>query len=148
MEWLRKAAENGDANSCEAIARLLYQDQPYAREVGHVESAAGVHTTAGGIDGHDIPPNVRTGVVFWLRKGRRDLPEYLDTFRRIALNGSQYCYNYEGCTVVGHLQEFKVCPQCKTARYCSDACQKQDWTAGGHKETCGTSESKFLGLHS
>jgi hypothetical protein len=29
-------------------------------------------------------------------------------------------------------------PQCKTARYCGDACQKQDWTTGGHKEKCGT----------
>ena len=40
--------------------------------------------------------------------------------------------------VEGHLKDFKVCPQCKTARYCGDACQKQDWTAGGHRETCGT----------
>jgi len=39
--------------------------------------------------------------------------------------------------VVGLLKEFKVCPQCKTARYCCDACQKQDWTTGGHKATCG-----------
>ena len=43
-----------------------------------------------------------------------------------------------GCEVVGHLKDFKVCPQCKTARYCGDACQKQDWTTGGHKKTCGT----------
>ena len=55
---------------------------------------------------------------------------------RIALNGSRYCYNHM-CTVVGHLKDFKVCPQCKTARYCSDACQKQDWITGGHKATCG-----------
>jgi hypothetical protein len=42
------------------------------------------------------------------------------------------------CEVVGHLKEFKVCPRCKTARYCGDACQKQDWNAGGHKDKCGT----------
>jgi hypothetical protein len=40
--------------------------------------------------------------------------------------------------VIGHLKEFKVCPQCKTARYCGDACQKLDWHSGGHKATCGT----------
>jgi hypothetical protein len=39
---------------------------------------------------------------------------------------------------LGHLKDFKVCPQCKGARYCGDACQKQDWTVGRHKETCGT----------
>jgi len=48
-----------------------------------------------------------------------------------------YCHN-ETCEIVGHRKDFKVCPQCKTARYCGDACQKQDWTAGGHKEKCGT----------
>jgi hypothetical protein len=32
---------------------------------------------------------------------------------------------------VGHLKDFKVCPQCKTARYCGAACQKEDWTAVG-----------------
>jgi hypothetical protein len=32
-----------------------------------------------------------------------------------ALKGAPYCVN-EGCTVVGHLKDFKVCPQCKTAR--------------------------------
>ena len=26
----------------------------------------------------------------------------------------------------------------KTARYCGDVCQKQDWTTGGHRVTCGT----------
>jgi len=28
------------------------------------------------------------------------------------------------------------------ARYCGDACQRQDWNEGGHKETCGTTASK------
>ena len=61
----------------------------------------------------------------------------LEVYRRMALKGAAYCRN-EGCQVVGPLKDFKVCPQCKTARYCGDACQKQDWTAGGHKATCGT----------
>ena len=61
----------------------------------------------------------------------------LDGLRRIALEGSRYCFN-AGCQVLGHLKDFKVCPQCKGARYCGDACQKQDWTVGRHKETCGT----------
>jgi hypothetical protein len=61
----------------------------------------------------------------------------VEMFRRKALEGEKHCHN-DGCEVVGHLKEFKVCPQCKTARYCSDACQKQDWNAGGHKELCGT----------
>jgi len=63
-----------------------------------------------------------------------------DRFRRQALEGANYCRN-DGCQVVGLLKEFKVCPQCKTARYCGDACQKPDWTAGGHKATCGTFEA-------
>jgi len=53
------------------------------------------------------------------------------------LKGAKYCCN-DGCEVVGHLKDFKVCPQCKTARYCGGACQKEDWTTGGHKTTCGT----------
>ena len=57
----------------------------------------------------------------------------------MALVGAKYCQN-DGCTVVGHLKDFKVCPQCKIARYCGAACQKQDWTTGGHKAACGTSE--------
>jgi hypothetical protein len=61
----------------------------------------------------------------------------LDNFRRASLEGAKFCQN-ETCEVVGLLKEFKVCPQCKTARYCGDACQKQDWIAGGHKEMCGT----------
>jgi hypothetical protein len=64
-----------------------------------------------------------------------------EALRIMALEGGMHCFN-DDCEVVGHLQDFKVCPQCKTARYCGDACQKQDWNAGGHKSTCGTSASK------
>jgi len=90
------------------------------------------------MEGHDVPPDVLTGVAHWLRGGGHvDLAGPLDDLRKIALEGFKYCYN-EGCEVVGHLKDFKVCPQCKTARYCGDACQKHDWTTGGHKATCGT----------
>ena len=93
---------------------------------------------AGVIDGHDVPPDVLISVVHWLRKGGHCLVEMLDQFCTEALQGGKYC-RVEGCEVVGHLKEFKVCPQCKTARYCGDACQKHDWRTGGHKAMCGTS---------
>jgi hypothetical protein len=66
-----------------------------------------------------------------------DARDWLDHFRKEALEGAKYCRN-DGCQVVGKLKDIKVCRQCKTARYCGDACQKQDWTTGGHKATCGT----------
>jgi len=141
MKWMRKAAENGRADAMMRLATHMYTDQPYAREVGHVEEAAGVATSAGVIEGHDIPPDVMIGVLHWLRKGcatgQHDPLEVLNGLRFGASEGNRYCHN-DGCEVVGHKREFKVCPQCKTARYCGDACQKQDWTTGGHKDTCGT----------
>jgi hypothetical protein len=140
MRWLRKAAENGLAGACLELAGCMYGDQPYAREVGHVVEVA---TSAGVIEGHDVPPDVLTSVLHWLQKGcatgQHSPLGMLIAFRRGQLEGAKYCRT-EGCEVVGHLKDFKVCPQCKTARYCSAACQKQDWTTGGHKETCGTSE--------
>ena len=117
-------------------------DNPYAREVGHVVEAAGAATSAGVMEGHDVPPDVLTGVVHWLQKVGHSTIDRLNYFRRMASEGAAYCRN-EGCEVVGQLKDFKVCPQCKTARYCGDACQKQDWTAGGHKEACGTSAARF-----
>ena len=140
-QWLRKAAENGDAKACSQLAGIMYGDHPYAREVGHVSEAGGVVMTAGVMKGHDVPRDVMTGVVHWLRKGGHKPVAGLEAFRRMAQEGATYCYN-EGCEVVGLFKDFKVCPQCKTARYCGDACQKQDWTTGGHKATCGTFESR------
>ena len=102
-----------------------------------MEEAAGSATSAGVMEGHDIPRGILTSVAHWLRKGGHPI-DYLDMFRRQGLDGGPFCVN-EGCEVVGQLKDFKVCPQCKTARYCSDACQKQDWTTGGHKDTCGKS---------
>jgi hypothetical protein len=140
-----KAAESGHTQSCLRFAKHMYLDLPYAREVGHVEGAAGVATPAGVMDGHDIPPHVFTSVVHWMRKGGHDELDELHELRRIALEGAKFCQN-EGCEVVGHLKDFKVCPQCKTARYCGDACQKEDWTTGGHKATCGTMAYKNIAV--
>jgi len=141
MQYLRKAAENGHTYACSTLAVRMYLDQPYAREVGHVVEAAGVAASAGVMEGHDIPPDVLTSVLHWVWKGVHDPVQELGGYRRAALEGAPYCRN-DGCTVVGQLKDFKVCPQCKTTRYCSDACQKQDWNAGGHKATCGTYASK------
>jgi hypothetical protein len=142
MIWTRKGAENGHTETCLDLAAWVYQDRPYAREVGHVAEAGGVASSAGVMEGHDVPPDVMTDVVHWLRKaGHPDLTGRLGEFRRIEVEGANYCCN-EGCEVVGYRKDFKVCPQCKTARYCGDACQKQDWTTGGHKATCRTFTGK------
>ena len=141
MQWLRKAAEHGLAGACLLLACRMYGDRPYAREVGNVGEAAGVAMPAGVMEVHDIPPDVLTGVVHWLRKGGHDVSVQLDEFRVEALEGDKHCNN-DGCEVVGLLKDFKVCPQCKTYRYCGATCQKEDWNAGGHKETCGTTEAR------
>jgi hypothetical protein len=123
----------------------MYEDRPHAREVGHVEvEATGAATSAADMEGHDVPPEVLKSVVHWLRKacvtGGPSLLDYLEAFRSAALEGLPYCDN-DGCEVVGQVKDFKVCPRCKAARYCSDACQKHAWTAGGHKATCGTTST-------
>jgi len=41
MKWLRKAAENGYTDASAQLAMRMYGDEPYAREVGHVEEAVG-----------------------------------------------------------------------------------------------------------
>ena len=69
LQWLRKAADNGDVDSCKRLAFHMYGDHPYAREVGHIEEAAGVATSAGVTEGHDVPTDVMTGVLHWLQKG-------------------------------------------------------------------------------
>jgi hypothetical protein len=117
----------------------MYLDLPYARELGHVVEAAGVVTPAGVMEGHDVPACVLTSVIYWLQKekGADHSLAMLDGLRKKSLEGGEYCCN-EGCEVVGHVKDFKVCPQCKTARYCGAACQKEHWNAGGHKDACGT----------
>ena len=136
MQWLRKAAENGRTDSCLHVAGAMYMDRPYAREVGHVGEAAGDAMSGEGMQGHDVPTGVLNSMVHWLRKGGQNPMNELESMRRMTLGGAPYCYN-EGCEAVGLLKDFKVCPQCKTARYCGDACQRADWTTGGHKSSCG-----------
>jgi hypothetical protein len=137
MQWSRKAAEKGHTQASLRLAQFMYLDMPYARDVGHVGGGAGVATSAGFMEAHDVPLNVMTGVLHWLRKGGHYPVIMLEGLRRMALEGGNYCVN-EGCEVVGFLKDFKVCPQCKTAGYCGAACQNEDWTTGGHKAKCGT----------
>jgi TPR repeat protein len=87
MRWLRKAAENGHADSCLRLAHRMYGDQPYAREVGHVGEAAGAAAPAGVMEGHDVPTGVLTGVVHWLRKGRSDIIDTLLRLPRMSAAG-------------------------------------------------------------
>ena len=44
------------------VLKLKYDDRPHAREVGHVGEAAGIASPAGVMEGHDLPPDVLTGV--------------------------------------------------------------------------------------
>jgi len=121
MRWKRKAAEateSGYSNSCMQLASAMYADHPYAREVGHVEEAAGVAMSAGVVEGHDVPPDVLTSVIYWLRKSGHNPVRMLDGFLGMAQYGAKFCVN-DGCEVVGPRKDFKVCPQCKTARYCA-----------------------------
>jgi TPR repeat protein len=141
MQWRRKAADKGVRQPCMVLAGDMYADRPHAREVGHVEvEATGVALTAADMEGHDhVSPEVLTSVGHWVRKacvtGGPTPLDLLEGFRRAAVEGAPYCVN-DGCEVVGHLKDFKVC---KIARYCSDACQKQDWSK--HKAMCGTTAS-------
>jgi hypothetical protein len=81
LQWTRKAAENGRADACLHLAGHMYGDQPYAREVGHVSDAAGITTSAGAMWGHDVPTDVMTGVLHWLRQGGHDAD---DNYQRIT----------------------------------------------------------------
>ena len=118
MQWRCRAAENGHADSCGRLATRMYMDVPYAREVGHVGEAAGVAASAGVMEGHDVPPDVLTSVVHWLRKGGHNPVENLAQLRIQALEGGRHCFN-DGCEVKRLLKDFKICPQCKAARYCA-----------------------------
>jgi len=55
QEWMRKAAEAGNADACFRLAVRMYRDEPYACEVGHVAEAAGLATSAGVMEGYDVP---------------------------------------------------------------------------------------------
>ena len=124
QQWMRKAAENGGTEACLQIAARMYPDIPCAREVGLVGESAGVATAVGLIEDHDVPQDVLTSVVCWLRKGGHNPADHLDRFRRESLRGGKYCHN-EGCVVLGLVKDFKVCPQCKTARYWAPRVRKR-----------------------
>jgi hypothetical protein len=121
LQWLRKAADMGIEQSCVGLAGDMYRDRPHARVEGHVEvEATGVAMSAADMEGHDhVPPEVLKSVVYWLRKacvtGQYDPLVHLEVFRRRAVEGTPYCCN-DGCEVMGHLKDFKVCPRCKTAK--------------------------------
>ena len=135
---MRIAAETGNLRACKHLAKYMYQDRHYAREVGHVEGAAVLALPAGVMEGHnDVPEEVLTDVAHWSRMAGRDPIELLVWLRKVAREGHTYCQN-DGCEVMGQVNDFNLCHQCKTARYCGSACQKLDWNAGGHKVTCGT----------
>ena len=88
MRWARKGAENGDANACLELAGHIYMDYPYACEVGRVGQAAGVATSVGGMEGHDVLTDVLTDVAHWLRNGGHTAVEMLNDLRLMALEGA------------------------------------------------------------
>ncbi|KAI0318898.1 hypothetical protein OF83DRAFT_1229481 [Amylostereum chailletii] len=55
------------------------------------------------------------------------------TERRKNLNSIQIAC--ERCQTLHRRDDLKVCSRCKTARYCSVACQKAHWKSG-HKQAC------------
>jgi len=125
--------------SCDAASNICQALPIDARELGHKEDAAAAAAAAGFVtpSGHDVPPGVFAVIAYWLSKGGYDSKEQILGFRSRAVEGAMYCYN-EGCEVIGQMKDFKICPRCRVNRYCGAACQKWDWTTGGHKLTCGT----------
>mmetsp|Transcript_36716 Transcript_36716/g.90665 ORF Transcript_36716/g.90665 Transcript_36716/m.90665 type:complete len:164 (-) Transcript_36716:49-540(-) len=141
--WTRKAADAGLPRACMNLAIGMYQDQPHAREAGDAGfEMSAWDSTAGDIMlmGHDVPPDVLADVVHWIHASGHDPVAYLQQFLRQAVLGAKLCSN-DGCEVVGHPKDFKLCAKCKTARYCGAACQKLDWTTG-HREKCGVFKAK------
>ncbi|KAJ6546617.1 hypothetical protein B0H10DRAFT_2131009 [Mycena sp. CBHHK59/15] len=48
---------------------------------------------------------------------------------------SKACDNL-ACSQIGRKPDFRCCKVCKSAYYCSRACQRLDWKQGGHREVC------------
>ena len=57
LQGLRKVADDGHADACLKLAADMYGGLPYARVVGHVVEAAGMATSAGVMEGQDVPPD-------------------------------------------------------------------------------------------
>ena len=145
-QWIRKAAENGESKECIRLAQHMYADLPYAREVGHVVEAAGVVTPAGIMEGHDVPPDVLTSVIYWLRKGADNSLAMLDGLRKMSREGAKFCCN-GGCEVVGHLKDFKVCPQCKTTRYWAPRVRNRTGLRVGTRRRAAQPNINILSAH-
>jgi TPR repeat protein len=167
VAWNRNAADAGSVAAANWLAMAMYLDLPYARRLGKVialEPSQALRAKHGA-----LPKRVLASVIWWLqpqepivRTVSPSIPRMEETDERTRLlsidpdatllissaldmlyenahAGTRFCHNI-GCGVIGPLKAFKVCPQCKTARYCGPECQKHDWNAGEHKRTCGTWE--------
>jgi hypothetical protein len=112
QEYIRKAAENGQDGACIKLASNMYVDHAYAREVGHVgeaaREAAGLASSAGDMEGHDMPQAVLTSIIHWMQKeegfGPAHLTPCLDQLRKQGLEGGMHCRN-EGCEVWAYTRQ-------------------------------------------
>jgi TPR repeat protein len=157
LEFSRKAADAGVYKACCHLAFGMYLGSKYFRTIGLIDlpSPGGsswvfikLFEVASALaelyikDGHDIPKDVMTSILLWLHRGEvknDSVSQTLNAFKEASTVGSEFCYN-DNCTVKGLLKQFKVCPNCRTAHYCSRACQKDDWVE--HKKVCGTFAAK------
>jgi len=129
--WLRSAAENGNRAACRNLGKLVYADLNNARQLGHVEQAAGL--TAPAAEGHDVSMDVLNDAAYWFQRGGHDVSLTLADCRKTAVEGSRGCGN-DGCVVLGLRHDFKLCARCETKRYCGPACQREDWPR--HQAKC------------
>ena len=51
--------------SCDVASNICQALLTDAREVGHVEEAAGAAASAGAMEGHDVPPAALASVLHW-----------------------------------------------------------------------------------
>ncbi|KAF7363050.1 MYND-type domain-containing protein [Mycena venus] len=59
----------------------------------------------------------------------------LRTFRSDSHVMSRVCDNVK-CGIIDQRKRFRVCSICRRRYYCSEDCQRIDWTEGGHKAGC------------
>jgi len=125
LQWLRKSAENGHTDACFSLPARMRRPalRPRGWACRGCRQGGRVGWDLGGARRFPGCPDQRSTLVGFGRGGIIQ-STYFDVFRRTALEGNAYCFN-DGCEFVGRLQKFKVCPQCKSARYCGSACQKQ-----------------------
>ncbi|KAJ7809919.1 hypothetical protein B0H13DRAFT_2295116 [Mycena leptocephala] len=77
-------------------------------------------------------------------------------FRRLKVltlfNAAEYvsyraCDNLQ-CCQIRERTYFRRCSGCQSAYYCSAACQRYDWYADHHRESCSLNQSLSLSMHS